>query len=88
MPIRKGVGISRIITPTAVAITDVPAKFKGAVGQTANLAQWLDSDDNVLAQVTRHGKIQSTVGLRGVANQGGDGLSAWAYGEFVAEHSG
>ena len=66
----------------------VPLTIKEAAGQTANIQQWTDSADSVVARVTRGGKIQSERGFRGVANEWGDSLSGWAFGEFVAEHSG
>ena len=61
--------------------------IKAAVSQTSNLQVWTDSDDNVVANVTAEGKIQSTRGIRGVANDWGDSLSGWSYGDFVAEHT-
>jgi hypothetical protein len=65
-----------------------PVTIKGEEGQTANLLHVKDSSDVELAKITAHGKIQSNRGFRGTANDWGDSFAGWAYGEFVAEHSG
>ena len=39
------------------------------------------------AHVTKGGKIQSETGVRSIANDWGDSLSGWSYGDFTAEHT-
>jgi len=56
-------------------------------GHTANLFRVRDPNDVDLVRVTSGGKLQVEKGIRTSANDWGDGLSTWAHGKFVAEHS-
>ena len=62
-------------------------KIKMNSGQTDNPFLIEDSTGTDLAWITPGGKIHTDSGVRAECNDMGDGLSAWAHGEFTPEHT-
>jgi hypothetical protein len=52
--------LDRHVDVSAEASTSVPAIFRGAASQTADLQQWVDSSNTVLARITSTGRFVST----------------------------
>lgn len=73
-----------IIDAVAVSPTNVVSRFKGAPSQSANLTEWRDSSDVLLAHVSSGGSIHAKQGSG--SNEGfqiGDG----SYGRFYYDSS-
>ncbi len=83
-PSKINVKEAEITTPEA---DTTPLTINGAADQSADLTQWKDSADNVVARVHNNGRFSSISGLKVDALKGGGSILAWAEGGVTVEHN-